>query len=44
MQLTDPVGLAFGNFDGAGEFRATERGAAIDASDGKFRGPRRDRA
>ena len=37
-KLTDPIGLAFENFDGAGQFRATERGASIDASgalDGK---------
>ena len=31
-KLTDPIGLALENFDGAGEYRATERGAAIDAS------------
>ncbi len=31
-KITDPIGLAFENFDGAGQFRATERGAAIDAS------------
>jgi hypothetical protein len=31
-KLTDPIGLAFENFDGAGQFRATERGAPIDAS------------
>jgi uncharacterized protein DUF1592/uncharacterized protein DUF1588/uncharacterized protein DUF1585 len=37
-KLTDPIGLAFENFDGAGQYRATERGAPIDASgvlDGK---------
>ena len=37
-KLTDPIGLALENFDGAGQFRATERGAPIDASgnlDGK---------
>ncbi len=37
-KLTDPIGLAFENFDGAGQFRATERGATIDSSgvlDGK---------
>ena len=37
-KLTDPIGLAFENFDGAGRYRATERGAPIDASgvlDGK---------
>jgi hypothetical protein len=31
-KITDPIGLAFENFDGAGQFRATERGAPIDAS------------
>jgi Protein of unknown function (DUF1592)/Protein of unknown function (DUF1588)/Protein of unknown function (DUF1585)/Protein of unknown function (DUF1595) len=31
-KLTDPIGLAFENFDGAGQFRVTERGAPIDAS------------
>jgi hypothetical protein len=31
-KLTDPIGLALEHFDGAGEYRATERGAAIDAS------------
>jgi hypothetical protein len=31
-KLTDPIGLALENFDGAGQFRATERGAPIDAS------------
>lgn len=37
-KITDPIGLALENFDGAGQFRATERGAPIDASgtlDGK---------
>jgi hypothetical protein len=37
-KLTDPIGLALENFDGAGQYRATERGAPIDASgnlDGK---------
>ncbi len=37
-KITDPIGLALENFDGAGQYRATERGAAIDASgslDGK---------
>jgi hypothetical protein len=37
-KLTDPIGLAFEHYDGAGQYRATERGAAIDASgtlDGK---------
>jgi hypothetical protein len=31
-KLTDPIGLALENFDGAGQYRATERGAPIDAS------------
>jgi len=31
-KLTDPIGLALEHFDGAGEYRATERGAPIDAS------------
>jgi hypothetical protein len=30
--VTDPTGLALENFDGAGQYRATEKGAAIDAS------------
>jgi len=37
-KLTDPIGLGLENFDGAGQYRATERGAPIDASgnlDGK---------
>lgn len=37
-RLTDPIGLALENFDGAGQFRETEKGAPIDASgslDGK---------
>jgi hypothetical protein len=37
-RITDPIGLALENFDGGGEFRATENGAPIDASgtlDGK---------
>jgi Protein of unknown function (DUF1592)/Protein of unknown function (DUF1588)/Protein of unknown function (DUF1585) len=37
-KVTDPIGLALENFDGAGQYRDTERGAAIDASgslDGK---------
>ncbi|MHB1204935.1 MAG: DUF1588 domain-containing protein [Rhodospirillaceae bacterium] len=37
-RITDPVGLALENYDGAGQFRDTERGAVIDASgslDGK---------
>jgi hypothetical protein len=31
-KITDPIGLALENFDGAGEFRATEKGAPIDTS------------
>ena len=37
-KITDPIGLAMENFDGAGQYRAAERGAPIDASgnlDGK---------
>ena len=37
-KVTDPIGLALENFDGAGQFRETERGAPIDATgslDGK---------
>ena len=37
-RITDPIGLALENFDGGGQYRLTERGAAIDASgslDGK---------
>jgi hypothetical protein len=37
-RITDPMGLALENFDGAGQYRTAERGAAIDASgslDGK---------
>ncbi len=37
-RITDPIGLALENFDGAGEFRVSENGAPIDASgslDGK---------
>jgi hypothetical protein len=37
-RITDPMGLALENFDGAGQYRATERGVEIDASgvlDGK---------
>ena len=30
--LTDPIGLALENFDGAGQYRQTENGAPIDAS------------
>jgi len=35
--LTDPIGLGLENFDGAGQFRAAENGATIDAS-GKLDG------
>lgn len=35
--LTDPVGLAFENYDGAGEFRTREHNAVIDTS-GTFDG------
>ena len=31
-KITDPIGLALENFDGAGQYRATEKGAVIDAS------------
>jgi hypothetical protein len=31
-KITDPIGLALENFDGAGQFRDNEKGAAIDAS------------
>jgi hypothetical protein len=31
-RLTDPIGLSLENFDGAGQFRTTEKGAPIDAS------------
>ena len=37
-KITDPMGLALENFDGAGQYRETERGVAIDATgslDGK---------
>ena len=37
-KITDPMGLALENFDGAGQYRTTEKGAAIDPSgslDGK---------
>ena len=37
-KITDPIGLALENFDGSGQYRDTEKGAAIDASgaiDGK---------
>jgi hypothetical protein len=30
--ITDPMGLALENFDGAGRFRETENGAALDTS------------
>jgi hypothetical protein len=36
-RITDPIGLALENFDGAGQFRTTERGAVIDPS-GAFDG------
>lgn len=36
-RITDPIGLALENFDGGGQFRATEGGAVIDAS-GTFDG------
>jgi hypothetical protein len=38
-KLTDPIGLALENFDGAGQFRTVENGTAIDAS-GEFDGQR----
>src|SRR5690606_7737678 len=31
-KITDPIGLALENFDGAGQFRTTENGAPIDTS------------
>jgi hypothetical protein len=31
-KITDPIGLALENFDGSGQYRATEKGAVIDAS------------
>lgn len=37
-RITDPIGLALENFDGAGQYRETEKGVVIDASgtlDGK---------
>jgi len=37
-KITDPIGLSLENFDGAGRYRETEKGAAIDTSgnlDGK---------
>jgi hypothetical protein len=36
-RLTDPVGLAFENFDGAGQFRTEENGEVIDTG-GEFDG------
>jgi hypothetical protein len=33
-KITDPMGLALENFDGAGQFRTTENGAVIDVSGG----------
>lgn len=32
-RLTDPVGLAFENYDGAGQYRSTENGQPIDTRD-----------
>lgn len=45
-RLMDPIGLGFENFDGAGQWRASENGKAIDATgelvatdvDGRFNG------
>src|SRR5262249_4661582 len=31
-KITDPIGLSLETFDGAGEYRASEKGAPIDAS------------
>jgi hypothetical protein len=31
-KITDPIGLALENFDGAGQFRTEEKGAVIDSS------------
>ena len=31
-RITDPIGLALENFDGAGQYRAAEKGVTIDAS------------
>jgi len=31
-KITDPIGLALENFDGSGQYRVSEKGAAIDAS------------
>ncbi|HWA70972.1 MAG TPA: DUF1592 domain-containing protein [Polyangiaceae bacterium] len=36
-QLMDPIGLAFENFDGLGQYRTTEGGKTIDVS-GEFKG------
>ena len=33
-KITDPIGLALENFDGAGSYRAEENGAVIDSSGG----------
>jgi hypothetical protein len=38
--LMDPIGLALENFDGIGKWRATDNGAAIDASTTLFNGDR----
>jgi hypothetical protein len=45
--LMDPIGFAYGNFDGIGRWRTTESGKAVDSGgrlsgtdvDGEFRGP-----
>lgn len=36
-RITDPIGLSLENFDGAGQYRTTERGAVIDTA-GSFDG------
>ncbi len=41
-RLTDPLGLVFERFDGAGQFRLTENGAPIDSSGEVNRVPVRD--
>ena len=41
-RLTDPLGLVFERFDGAGQFRLTENGAPIDPSGEVNRVPVRD--
>ena len=41
-RLTDPLGLVFERFDGAGQFRLTENGALIDPSGEVNRVPVRD--